>query len=771
MGVGDVVKRLVLDGDVKGLTDALTTGERATDAKVKAIAGAIGAASVAIGGFGVAAGQSWDTATKTIVEGTGATGEALVGLQEDFQAVAKYGPDAATAIADLNTHTGRTGPLLQQLAEKALQANIDTATLGGTIKAFNLEGAEQEAVIDKIIVAGQAYGANINSLQTDIGRYKSDLDELGLSMDEQIALAAIAQQENARLRTVVRDLEKGVGGWREKMREAVPVIQDSADATESAYEAGKTWRDTVSEIKNEVVAYLGPSGDMLAGVGSLGTGLSTVLPLLQKSALAQKALNLVMTANPIGLIVTAIGLAVGAYITWKDEIHGGFRKAWDWFMGVLNKGLELIKPLTSSIGRLAKIIMIGESPGLVPALELADQRIETINGSLGTHKTRIEDVLTPVQDVTLAYGFFADELGTATPMAIGEVNTALLSAPRTAEQVRDDLRELAPTWGQSLVDGLGETFNPEAVGNTLARAFEGGGGLMGAIKSLASQAGGTLMSHIAGALSNAGPWGKLAAAAIPLAAALGRKIWGAITGMFGGGTNEAEDAYQSLVDVEGDEEVERHRTQALEDGLDERAAAVRGFIIRVRTEQGLSWAEADAEFLRFHAAQADSASKTEKAWAVSYAQRLQEDFIAMQATSDNAEASAEATAESAEASAEAATEGSKASAEAWAESYSASAASSTEATDEMIANSERIREAMVGHAQEIRAAWKAVRVGMIELSQLMQTLDFTPPAVPALPTGGGLPIVIDNRVEISARETTRAVIENIGRESRRRVGG
>ena len=247
MATTNEIFRLVFSGDTKGLTTSLTAGEAEMQASVQRIAGMMTGAATAITAAGVTASVAWDEATKTIVDGTGATGEVLDSLLESYQGVARFGPDAATAIADLNTHTGRTGPLLEQLAEKALKAGIDTAVLGGSIRRFNLVGAEQEALIDKLIVAGQAYGANVNSIQGDIGRYGGKLDELGLSMDEQIALAAVAQSENAKLRTVVRELKDGTGGWMEKMQAAVPVIRDSTGATESAYETGKRWRDVLSE--------------------------------------------------------------------------------------------------------------------------------------------------------------------------------------------------------------------------------------------------------------------------------------------------------------------------------------------------------------------------------------------------------------------------------------------------------------------------------------------------------------------------------------------
>ena len=67
--------------------------------QLSSISGQVTVAAAAMAAAGFKAGAEWDRATKTIVEGTGATGEALEGLQSDYQAVARYGDGAATAIA------------------------------------------------------------------------------------------------------------------------------------------------------------------------------------------------------------------------------------------------------------------------------------------------------------------------------------------------------------------------------------------------------------------------------------------------------------------------------------------------------------------------------------------------------------------------------------------------------------------------------------------------------------------------------------------------
>ena len=97
-------------------------------------------------------------ATKTIVDGTGATGPALKQLQTDFQAVAKHGAErAATAIADLNTHLGLTGPELQEVADLALKAGVDTSKFGAVAEQTERDTEGYKLMLDQLTVAGQGH--------------------------------------------------------------------------------------------------------------------------------------------------------------------------------------------------------------------------------------------------------------------------------------------------------------------------------------------------------------------------------------------------------------------------------------------------------------------------------------------------------------------------------------------------------------------------------------------------------------------------------------
>ena len=93
---------------------------------------------------------------------------------------------------------------------------------------------------------------------------------------------------------------------------------------------------------------------------------------------AQMALNIVLTANPIGILVAGIGAAVAAYVYWREEINGFLAGAWNGFVGALEAGL----PFLRALGGLAGI----EVPDNLDSLRIAT---ETATGASAEHSAAL----------------------------------------------------------------------------------------------------------------------------------------------------------------------------------------------------------------------------------------------------------------------------------------------------------------------------------------------------------------------------------------------
>lgn len=139
--------------------------------------------------------------------GTGATGETLQGLRDDFNAVMQDTPSSigeiSKAIADLNTMTGATGETLQDLSRHTLNATRmmgsdlgnTISSLGKLLNSWNLSATDGVSVLDKLFTASQNSGTGIEQLAAQLTQSGALFRELGVDMDEGLALLAQLSHE------------------------------------------------------------------------------------------------------------------------------------------------------------------------------------------------------------------------------------------------------------------------------------------------------------------------------------------------------------------------------------------------------------------------------------------------------------------------------------------------------------------------------------------------------------------------------------------------
>ena len=165
-------------------------------------------APLAAAGAGlVAVGAQFDDAFDKIRIGTGATGEALDGLLEDFRAVVREVPasfdDISTAIADYNTRLGLSGEALRELSAQTLElARITGGDLSKTIEetsqvfqAFNLPAEQYSEALDLIFRVSQSTGIGIERLEANMVRFAPAIKQLGI--DFQSAATLLGQLDKA----------------------------------------------------------------------------------------------------------------------------------------------------------------------------------------------------------------------------------------------------------------------------------------------------------------------------------------------------------------------------------------------------------------------------------------------------------------------------------------------------------------------------------------------------------------------------------------------
>jgi len=181
----------------------------------------------AVGGGLLALGTQLDSAYDTIRTNTGATGDALQGLKDDFSEVAKQVPEdldtVGGAIAGLNQKLGLTGKPLQDLAVQFLDlSHITGEDMTGAVDAvskvfnqFNVEVGDQSELLDSFFATSQASGVSVTELADAVNKSGAVLADFGLNAGQSADLIGLlakngisAKESGAGLTKVLKSAAK-----------------------------------------------------------------------------------------------------------------------------------------------------------------------------------------------------------------------------------------------------------------------------------------------------------------------------------------------------------------------------------------------------------------------------------------------------------------------------------------------------------------------------------------------------------------------------------
>lgn len=290
---------------------------------VKAVA--IGAAAAAVGVAvvkGVAEGSkalynlgtAFQDAENTIRIGTGATDEALEELMDSFDEVYKSVPtsmeDASQAIADYNTRLGLTGEELEDLSVQAIQvSDMLGDDLGGVIEessqafqAWNIAAEDMGDAMDYVFKASQSTGTGFTDLMSDVQKFAPQLQELGYSFEESVALIGQLDKAGVNADEVLGAMKKSVGSLAaegigaaeglEMYAEQIKNAGDMAEATAIASEifgskAGSTMAAAIRDGSisvEELTASLLENGETINGAANDTYTLADRMELLKQRA-------------------------------------------------------------------------------------------------------------------------------------------------------------------------------------------------------------------------------------------------------------------------------------------------------------------------------------------------------------------------------------------------------------------------------------------------------------------------------------------------------
>lgn len=422
----------------------------AVGAAVGGIAVATGKAVVEAGKYMKDLGASFDDAADAIRIGTGATGDALDGLLDDFDAVYKSVPttmeDASKAIADYNTRLGLTGPQLQEISKQAIQvSDMLGDDLGGVIEEssqafqqWKIDADDMGGAMDYIFKVSQSTGMGFTDLMADMQKFGPQLQEMGYSFET--ASTLIGQLDKAGVNTdeVLGAMKKSVAAlakegisasdglamYYEKIKNAGTAAEAASIASEIfGTRAGSTMAAAIRDgslAVADLTAELQENGETIAGAADdtydfaerlqvMKQGLEVALKPMANTVF--DGLNKFMPTlqKLMEQITPAISKAVEAAAPFVDEFLTGAADALEDVLPLISQlAADLLPVLTQLMSTLLPPLMQIVSAILPPiasllatVLPIITQIVSAVLPVLVSIISSLLPVITPLLEVAL----------------------------------------------------------------------------------------------------------------------------------------------------------------------------------------------------------------------------------------------------------------------------------------------------------------------------------------------------------------------------------
>ena len=214
--------------------------------------------------------QNFDEANAAIVEGTGATGEALEDLnvqaQDAFGRIANANQDLsgiANILAELNTRFGVTGDEAEDLSVKVANFAKHTGTDGvravdsiaDIMHRWGMDLDDVDGLMDDLTTANQSCQMSVDQLTGYLSNNSTQFQELGYSTEDALAMLISLSDGGANVGTVMGGLTKGVANLSAvtddvpgAFQEAIGAIEESGSVSEALQkEVGDTGK-TIEQI-------------------------------------------------------------------------------------------------------------------------------------------------------------------------------------------------------------------------------------------------------------------------------------------------------------------------------------------------------------------------------------------------------------------------------------------------------------------------------------------------------------------------------------------
>ena len=247
--------------DVKGLVSGIGDTEKQLNRLGKNV-GKVGAnltksvtlPILGIGAASLVAFNEVDKGLDAVAVGTGATGDALKGLQETFKNVASNATqgmeEVGNVVAEVNTRLGLAGKPLEEFSERMLTLSRVTgmdavAATKSITRAMNDAGVSVDnagGFMDLLLTASQQTGIGVDELADKMVKFGSPMRQLGFSVEETAALLGGFEKAGVNTDLVMGSLRIGLSKLAKAgeedlpkaLRQGIRAIKDAETGGEAA---------------------------------------------------------------------------------------------------------------------------------------------------------------------------------------------------------------------------------------------------------------------------------------------------------------------------------------------------------------------------------------------------------------------------------------------------------------------------------------------------------------------------------------------------------
>ena len=479
-------------GTAESISDKLITTQNLGKTTVNELASSMGKVIPSASAYGVSI-DNLCASYVAMTKGGIATAEATTYMKSMLNELAKSG---STVGQILQEETGQSfGQLMASGMSLADVIDILGQSVGGDSEKFAQLWGSTEAGTGalSILNGGTADFNNILIAMGDsTGAASSAMDKMNDTSAHNMQIA-MNDMKNAAIE---------LGGA------FAPVLSGLASVVSGVAKAFGSLPSPVQSVIASIIGVIAVISPLLIGIGSLITAIGQIAPIIGVAKSAFAAINAVMLANPIGIVIVAITALVAGFIyLWNncESFRNFWINLWENIKLVVSTAVQNVKNFLSGIVDFVRnnwqallTLLVNPFAGAFALLynNCASFR-NFINTFLNNLKTVITSVLTAVKSFVInavntirnTVSNVLSSIKSAVSNGINNVYNTIRNGLNNAVNFIKGLASQAYSWGSDLIDGI-------------ARGIKNGiSKITGAVKDVAN----TIKSYLHFSVPDVGP--------------------------------------------------------------------------------------------------------------------------------------------------------------------------------------------------------------------------------------------------------------------------